>query len=89
MGKLKFEKRDHGQFAIVNADLNDVETGKWEEQYVCISGYCGPFKPDLFAAAPELLEALEVIMLHYPHQNSVYTSNAYAAIAKAKGVTNP
>ena len=43
----------------------------------------------LIAAAPELLEALEVIMLHYPHQNSVYASNAYAAIAKAKGVTNP
>lgn len=39
----------------------------------------------LIMAAPDLLDALQVIMLHYPHQNSVYASDAYAAIAKATG----
>ena len=88
MGALKVEKREHGQFAIVNADISDVETGKWGEEYVSLSGYCGPYKPEMFAAAPELLEALRTIDV-LSGANSSVGRIARAAIAKAKGVTNP
>jgi hypothetical protein len=56
MTKLKVEARSHGQFAIVNKNVSVIDTGNWDKQYVCLSGYGGPYPPELFASAPELLE---------------------------------
>lgn len=33
--------------------------GEFDRYYVALSGYCGEHKPEVFAAAPELYEALE------------------------------
>ena len=62
------------------------ENGKTNTSH-CL-GYCGPYKPELFAAAPELLEALRTIDV-LSDANSSVGRIARAAIAKAKGVTNP
>ena len=41
------------QFAI-ESNHSELE-GKWEDRYVHFAGYFGPYKPELFAAAPDLL----------------------------------
>jgi len=72
----------------------EYETDDFGDAYVCFSGYFGNHGPHVFAAAPELLEALEQ-MLHsfmctqnpndYP--SDAPCNKARAAIAKAKGET--
>ena len=47
------------QFSI---EQSDYEPGDFGKKYVCFSGYFGEAGPHVFAAAPELLEALELLM---------------------------
>lgn len=54
---------DCGQYRIENIDDDELyESSPWSDYYVSISGYCGDVGPHVFAAAPELLEALEDAM---------------------------
>ena len=43
------------------------DISKWDEQYISLSGYCGEYGPHVFAAAPELLEALKLLMPFAPN----------------------
>ncbi|MBD7992875.1 hypothetical protein H9643_19035 [Ochrobactrum sp. Sa2BUA5] len=36
-------------------------TGDWDDIYVEISGYFGKFSPHTFAAAPEMLDVLDIV----------------------------
>ena len=47
------------QFEVRN-NFNDL-AGDWDESYVTFSGYFGKHGPHVFAAAPDLLEALEAL----------------------------
>ena len=71
------------QFSI---EQSDYEPGDFGKKYVCFSGYFGEAGPHVFAAAPELLEALEWAVDN-PHDDAYWISQARAAIAKAKGET--
>jgi len=55
---LKVIPRDHGQFEIRNTH---PPVRDWDREYVCVSGYFGPHSPELFAAAPELLEVVQTL----------------------------
>lgn len=55
----KNEGAEDQQF-MVECDFGriDTENGAFIDQYFCVSGYFGTISPHVFAAAPELLEAL-------------------------------
>ncbi|MCV9909954.1 hypothetical protein OIV19_20355 [Brucella sp. HL-2] len=36
-------------------------TGDWDDIYIDISGYFGKFSPHTFAAAPEMLDILDIV----------------------------
>ena len=87
-----------GQYRIEN-ETRDIE-GEWDDIYVCVSGYFGAAGPHVFAAAPELLEALIEVTASLAwnahgecraiHDDPIMPSAqavefARAAIAKAKG----
>ena len=71
------------QFSI---EQSDYEPGDFGKKYVSFSGYFGEAGPHVFAAAPELLEALEWAVDN-PHDDAYWISQARAAIRKAKGET--
>lgn len=77
------------QFCIENERRDRMDGESWDDLYVFFSGYFGSYGPHVFAAAPELLEALEsLIDLCDPHENNPdWLIPARAAIAKAKGET--
>lgn len=57
--------------------------GEWEEIYVAFSGFFGKYGPELFAAAPDLLEALRKIHeIANPYRDGV-KFNAIAEIAES------
>jgi len=47
------------QFEI-RSNFHDTE-GEWEDVYVDFSGFFGKFSPHTFAAAPEMLEVLDIV----------------------------
>jgi len=47
------------QFEI-RSNFHDT-AGEWEDIYVDFSGFFGKFSPHTFAAAPEMLEILDVV----------------------------
>jgi hypothetical protein len=73
------ETRD--QFRIENASSfsNTDGSQSWNDFYVNFSGYFGSYGPDLFAAAPELLAALQDVLT---------TRNAEAKAAMAYTVAH-
>jgi hypothetical protein len=71
---------------IENVDI-DVDEGEFENKYVSISGYFGDLSPKIFAAAPDLYEALEEIkseLRDYSHDHPV-VRQIDAALTKARG----
>ena len=76
------------QFEVRN-NFNDL-VGKWEETYVNFSGYFGKHGPHVFAAATELLEALELALFvrGTSDDTSEVRTKMEQAIKKAKGETN-
>lgn len=75
---------------IENAGSVPTPFGK---NYVALTGYCGPYNPNLFAAAPDLLEACKALIFYdeADASNGIKLMLAYndalaaarAAIAKA------
>lgn len=53
--RLIARERGHGQAEVTNTHATLAD---FDRQYVCFSGYFGEYCPELFAAAPDLLEAL-------------------------------
>lgn len=54
---LRAVQGNHGQWTIRNGPGS--LGGEFERYYVELSGYCGEHNPRVFAAAPEMLKALE------------------------------
>lgn len=83
------------QFRIGNTKDDDVNYKllDWDDYYIEISGYFGNIGPHVFAAAPDLLEALESTLNFIENTESELGfklesgRKARAAIAKAKGET--
>jgi hypothetical protein len=51
----------HGRQFVIESNHSELD-GEFEDRYVLFSGYFGPYKPELFAAAPDLLEALKAMV---------------------------
>lgn len=97
--KLSVEQRTEGtedapQYAIVS-NFFDFDL-PWRDKYINFGGYFGKFGPHMFAAAPELLKALEGMIEVYggkydteglpKHSTELELIDlARAAIAKATG----
>ena len=87
---------DPEQFAIV-VSRDDRRVLADEQLYVRLSGYYGPYSPQLFAAAPELLDLIRVSIgnvrslgpagalaqVHTPYQE--WLAQLEAAYTKATG----
>jgi hypothetical protein len=73
--------------AIVKTHPDDLTAENHDEAYVRLSGYCGPYSPQLFAAAPELLQALQsaydALCISYP-LHSVDMDKRAAVLAAAR-----
>lgn len=85
---------DPDRAAIVLQDADDIVAAEGIYKFVTLAGGDTVRKPDiengrLFAAAPDLLEALQAIMENPPGWNTSEQCDAYekalAAIAKATG----
>lgn len=85
--------RENRQFRVENTSRVESEGDKpdsvsWDDFYVSFGGFAGPHNPNVFAAAPDLLDALnglsEWVSLHsrYPDMCEPLKA-ARAAIAKA------
>lgn len=60
--------------------------GDFDANYVSFSGYVGPYSAHLFAAAPDLLAALQDLEGSFEkHRPKAMWDAARAAIAKANG----
>lgn len=87
------EQRGYGQFSIENGEGS--LGGEWDRYYVDLSGYFGEHNPAVFAAAPELYEALQnaIVALAMCTPNTQYGAacqsaamlGGRAALAKARG----
>lgn len=51
---------EHGQVSVENGE--GLAYGEFDKQYVHLSGYAGPHNPWVFAAAPELFDALNDLL---------------------------
>jgi hypothetical protein len=80
---------DH-QYRVEN-DLSECDHKNWFQTRIYFGGYFGAHGPHVFAAGPNLLEALETLMQFAPNQQCEdqyelgVWADAKAAIAKAKG----
>lgn len=68
-GPLSVELRlsnDLGDQYVIASDTVNTR-GKWNDVYVNFGGYFGSYGPHMFAAAPDLLEALQVMVARIEH----------------------
>lgn len=97
-GPLKAMVIQHDGQAKVFSNYETTE-GAWDDIYVNFSGYFGSYGPHMFAAAPDLLAAIEGLANILSTAESNASGNpeweavskrinaARAAIAKARGET--
>lgn len=57
MEALTVRQTKHGQFFVERLPAGRED---WDSKYVSFSGYFGPHSPHLFAAAPDMLDALRL-----------------------------
>ena len=81
--KLEATYKIGDRYARVESLNHDLEN--WDETYVSFSGYFGKFKPELFAAAPDLYEALEMALAWLDYEGRYDVQVIRAALAKARG----
>ena len=77
----------HHRQSVIESVNPDNEN--WDQTYVALHGFTGPYPPEMFAAAPELYEALagliaEIDDCAQPADWDFYEP-AMAALAKARG----
>ena len=94
--RVTWKCRDEKQHArIENVDIY-TDDGSFPDNYINIGGYFGSYNPELFAAAPDMYDALEsaeesiatFIGVHgYPTDNGAgeILRQVSAALAKARG----
>jgi hypothetical protein len=59
----------------------------WDNTYVYFGGYFGPYSPYLFAAAPDMYDGIEEVILQLEYlQEKNPTGTTPAIIAKARAV---
>lgn len=71
------------QFAINNLPI-ELGTRDWNDVYVSFSGYFGIHGPQVFAAAPVLLEALQEMVEFFQPNAWGSSTNRTDALAKAR-----
>jgi hypothetical protein len=68
---LKVEKPKAKEGVVVDPEHWKIESnheeldGKFEDRYVNISGYFGPYNPNTFAAAPDMLDKLHELLEYF------------------------
>lgn len=84
--KLEVTWRDGRHADIENVELYDRDPAtSFDEAYVRIHGFFGPYAPELFAAAPKLRDALEEACHHYEFTHGEEAPGRYAlAMTEAK-----
>lgn len=95
-GPLRVKKLTSPRQFEVISDYSSIN-GEFEDRYLLFSGYFGSYGPYMFAAAPEMLEALEMVIAfedwerysHPDHKDALQYAEVVdrvrSAIAKAKG----
>ena len=84
-GQLHVKSTGHPrQYEIAN-DYMSLR-GNWDDDYVSFSGFFGSYSPNVFAAAPEMLEALKLASAALGANRARDVVDA--AIAKAEGGSN-
>ena len=84
------------QFSVENSEADHVnyEQMKWDDYYIHFGGFFGNIGPHVFAAAPDLLEALQEMVAmwrsvcrsqDWEPEHLIEAVRAQAAIAKAIG----
>jgi len=76
---------DPRQFWVAN-NYSRLE-GEWEDIYVNFTGFFGKHGPHVFAAAPELLEALELYALSYSDEELVQLAECTSGMGEISPVT--
>lgn len=70
--------------ATIATHPDDLSTERYDATYVRLSGYCGPYKPELFAAAPALLAALQDMGARYGLSEQAREALAAAGVEMPK-----
>lgn len=66
----------------IEGDHYAIPEGRWEAEYISFSGFFGKHGPYVFAAAPDLLEALQAVVAMADRATDVF-DRARTAIANA------
>ena len=72
--------------ATIATHPDDLSTERYDATYVRLSGYCGPYKPELFAAAPALLAALQDMGARYGLSEQAREALAAAGVEMPKPI---
>ncbi|MBX3583588.1 MAG: hypothetical protein KF810_17010 [Rhizobiaceae bacterium] len=82
-GPLKVANRTHTRQFSIQSDVHRRK-GEWDDIYVDFSGYFGSYGPDMFAAAPDMFEALkETLAIATRNEDGPWADRARAALRKA------
>ena len=89
VNEIAFRGKDGNQYTIKSDYSNRPDGVDFIDAYVNISGYYGTYGPHVFAAAPDMLELLEEILIAtaYDHGNDQLYKKVERTVAKAKGKT--
>lgn len=74
------------RYAIIESNFSSL-TGDFDDRYVALTGHVGCLNPHMFAAAPQMFEALRICaasILDKP-EHRIAMNHIDAALAKARG----